>query len=248
MTMQPGDIGFEHVGIGTALTRHRFVVPLNQREYSWEEEHVLDLFQDLAKAIDGGKLSYFLGTIVLTPGSDGALEVADGQQRLATTSILLGAIRDYFLTRGEDALVTSLETFLFTIVRKTRAIDSRLRLNVDDNEYFRKRILEREGTPARASVTASKPSHHRIDKAAQLAKEHIQRIISPHSESNRVDRLNIWVDFIENSAQVVALSVPDDLNAYVMFETLNARGLRTTQADLVKNYLFSQADDRTDEA
>jgi hypothetical protein len=44
------------------------------------------------------------------------------------------------------------------------------------------------------------------------------------------------------------LRVPDDMNSYVMFETLNDRGLRTSQADLLKNYLFSQADERLPEA
>lgn len=38
------------------------------------------------------------------------------------------------------------------------------------------------------------------------------------------------------------------MNAYVMFETLNDRGLKTSQSDLVKNYLFSQTGDRLKEA
>jgi len=118
MVLTQGDIEFDHIGIGTALLRHRFVVPLNQREYSWEQEHVLDLFHDLAKAINEAKSSYFLGTIVLTPGHGGVTEVADGQQRLATTTILLGAIRDYFHSRNEELLVTSLEQFLFDIARE----------------------------------------------------------------------------------------------------------------------------------
>ena len=111
MTMQQGGIDFDHVGIGTALTRNRFAVPLNQREYSWEDEHVLALFQDLANAIDKSKSTYFLGTIVLTPGHDGVLEVADGQQRLATTTILLGAIRDYCVCRKEMELANSWRRF-----------------------------------------------------------------------------------------------------------------------------------------
>ena len=87
MATRPSTIEFEHVGIGTALSRNRLSVPPNQREYSWEEEHVQDLFHDLAGAIDSNKPSYFLGTIVLTRGPGGTFEVADGQQRLATTTI-----------------------------------------------------------------------------------------------------------------------------------------------------------------
>lgn len=248
MAGSKGTIEFDHVGIGTALIRNRLAVPLNQREYSWEDKHVLDLFHDLAKAIDSNKSSYFLGTIVLTQGRDGILEVADGQQRLATTTILLGAIRDYFLDRHDDVLVTSLENFLFTIVRETRETIPRLRLNVDDNEFFIRHVVTRKGTPERKKAKPQKPSHQRIEQAASRAAKYIQDIISPHSEKNRVDRLNAWVRFIEESAQVILLKVPDDLNAFVMFETLNDRGLRTSQSDLVKNYLFAQADDRITEA
>jgi hypothetical protein len=55
------------------------------------------------------------------------------------------------------------------------------------------------------------------------------------------------VTFVEKSALVVLLQVPDDSDAYKMFETLNDRGLRTSQADLVKNYLFGRAGDRLSE-
>ena len=61
------------------------------------------------------------------------------------------------------------------------------------------------------------------------------------------DLLNSWVSFVENRAVVVLLRVPDDANAYKMFETLNDRGLRTSQADLIKNYLFGRSGDRISE-
>lgn len=248
MNQRHGSIDFDHVGIGTALKSHRLAVPLNQREYSWEEEHVLDLFHDLANAIDNTKPSYFLGTIVLTTEKDGVWEVADGQQRLATTTILLAAIRDYFHNRKDTLLVQDLENFLFTIVRETHDINPRLTLNVDDNDFFRNRVLYKIDTPERQKVTPSCQSHQRIEQAAQLAKKHIYDITSSHSETNKTARLNAWVKYVEQRAQVIILKVPDDLNAYVMFETLNDRGLKTSQSDLVKNYLFSQTEDRLAEA
>lgn len=248
MTTRLSTIEFEQVGIGTALIRNRLAVPLNQREYSWEESHVLDLFHDLANAIESSKSSYFLGTIVLTRGEQGALEVADGQQRLATTTILLAAIRDYFEDRNDALLVQDLNQFLFTIVRETREFNPRLRLNVDDNEFFKNRILAKKGDPARRAIKPRRPSHFLIEHAAKLAEEHVLQIIALHSDPNRIPRLNTWVTYIQDSALVIVLKVPDDLNAYVMFETLNDRGLRTSQADLVKNHLFACADERLPEA
>src|SRR5215469_206851 len=147
MSSTRGTIAFEHVGIGTALSHNRLAVPPNQRDYSWEDRHVLALFQDLSKAIEASKSAYFLGTIVLTgakatKGRD--LEVADGQQRLATSTILLAAIRDYLYSRNDEILVNSIETdFLFTVVRETRQKSPRLTLNVNDHTFFEKRILSR---------------------------------------------------------------------------------------------------------
>ncbi len=133
-------------------------------------------------------------------------------------------------------------------VRETRELNPRLRLNVDDNEFFKNRILAKKGSPARRAARPQKPSHVRIDKAGRMAEEHVRRIIATHGDPNRIARLNTWVTYIQNSALVIVLKVPDDLNAYVMFETLNDRGLRTSQADLVKNHLFALAGDRLLEA
>src|SRR5205809_7994575 len=108
------EIGFEHRGIGEALAQYRLTVPLNQREYKWEDEHVSDLYSDLADAIATGR-PYFLGTIVLTRGDSDIPEVSDGQQRLATTTILLAAIRDYFFRNNDKERARIIEDdFLLT--------------------------------------------------------------------------------------------------------------------------------------
>lgn len=60
-------------------------------------------------------------------------------------------------------------------------------------------------------------------------------------------RIGLALSFIEHQALVVLLRVPNDANAYKMFETLNDRGLRTSQADLIKNYLFGRSGDRMQE-
>jgi uncharacterized protein with ParB-like and HNH nuclease domain len=46
--------------------------------------------------------AYLLGTVVFTSTNDDGLEVIDGQQRLATTTVLIAAIRDFLVSRKED--------------------------------------------------------------------------------------------------------------------------------------------------
>jgi hypothetical protein len=233
-------IGFEHKGIGAALAHNRFAVPLNQREYKWEEEHVNELFDDFADAIAKNRGTYFLGSIVLTRGSDDTQEVADGQQRLATTTILLAAIRDYLFENGEKKRARSIEEeYLKTIDFRTEKDVPKLRLNVDDNEFFTNYVVSQPGN-AKKTVKPTKDSHKRIACAARLASERVRAIIEHHKESAQLDRLSEWVDFIRDGAQVILLTVPDHLNAFVMFETLNDRGLKASQADLLKNHLLSQ--------
>src|SRR5665213_1710679 len=85
---------FADYGIGELLKRGRLQVPPNQRSYAWEERHIRSLFEDLNEAITNDEDDYFLGTIVLV--SDGVSDpsIEDGQQRIATTTILLARIRD----------------------------------------------------------------------------------------------------------------------------------------------------------
>ena len=236
-------IGFEHKGIGAVLSHNRLAVPLNQREYSWEQEHVEDLFSDFASAIADNRSTYFLGTIVLTRGTGDIPEVSDGQQRLATTTILLCAIRDYFKKAKDYKRAESIEQdFLKTTDLETTETVPKLKLNVDDNEFFKKYVIEcdRPTSPLRES-------HKHIKAAAFVAERHLKEILAPYKEETKTTRLLEWVKFIRDGAEVILLRVPDHLNAFVMFETLNDRGLKASQADLLKNYLLSYCGDSISE-
>src|SRR5579863_3440330 len=71
----------------------RLVVPIFQRGYSWENKHVKAFWSDITEASRPAK--YFMGPIVvLEKPDDGVSELLDGQQRLATITILFSVIRD----------------------------------------------------------------------------------------------------------------------------------------------------------
>jgi uncharacterized protein with ParB-like and HNH nuclease domain len=48
-------------GIGKLLNESRFVVPSHQRDYSWTEDQVDQLFDDIEAAMDARYNEYFLG-------------------------------------------------------------------------------------------------------------------------------------------------------------------------------------------
>jgi uncharacterized protein with ParB-like and HNH nuclease domain len=247
MTKMDNKIGFEHKGIALALAHNRLVVPLNQREYSWEEQHVKDLFSDLASAMASTASSYFLGTVVLTKGDADFPEVSDGQQRLATTTILIAAIRDYFFNQNDSARANSVEDkYLSTVDLETTEQVPRLRLNVDDNSFFTDHIISKPKSKGR-KTKPTKDSHHRLKRAFEIAHEHVASVVDPYKVTERAKVLVRLVKFLDDDAQVILLRVPDHLDAFLMFETLNDRGLRASQADLLKNHLLSLCNSRISE-
>ena len=144
---QSDEIGISREALANALKTFELSMDSNQRSYAWERENARELFQDLQKAIDDDESEYFLGSIVVTR-SDG--HVVDGQQRLATTSILLAAMRDYCLENNDPARADEIErTYLFSRSFRTQEIAPRLSLGKRDHDFYTKRVLSRPGDPER---------------------------------------------------------------------------------------------------
>ena len=246
-------IDFDDLGLGTVLERFQLVVPRNQRSYAWEESHVQTLFEDLSTARQGDDPTYFLGTIVLTHGSEAdEFEVADGQQRLATTAILIGAIRDYLHDIGNGAQRAAREytsDLLLKYDPRTEENLPKVRLNSVDADFFSHFILPSPDDPNRdfdREPTAS--SHERLLDASNLAKAHVKKIVAQYPRDQHARILYDWVDFLKRDAIVIVIEVPDHIDAFRMFETLNDRGLRASQIDILKNYIFGISGNRVAEA
>jgi len=231
-------------GVGRILINRNVGVPIYQRSYAWEDQHVLDLLNDIQTAIAASAQEYFIGSIVTTKKQEERAEVADGQQRLATITILLAAIRDYFYETGDkDRADTITAELLHKKELKTLNLIPKLKLNDLDNEYFTKRVLLLPDNPQRLE-SPQKPSHKRIDRAAFLARDHVKRIALI---SNPIDQLSDLVEYLKDSVKVIWVQVPDDTNAFMIFETLNDRGLTLAITDLLKNHLFGLAAQRLGE-
>lgn len=77
--------------------KYKFLIPEYQRPYSWDEEQITTLFNDLVEFTkhngkDKPKGTYFLGSIVAYYNEDKEQEIIDGQQRITTLFLLLRAI------------------------------------------------------------------------------------------------------------------------------------------------------------
>jgi uncharacterized protein with ParB-like and HNH nuclease domain len=240
-------LGIDLAGIGKLLSARRLAVPIYQRSYAWKEEQVKELYNDVNDAYAKERKEYFLGSIVVSDSGNDRPEIVDGQQRLATITILIAAVRDYLLKNGDAGRAGVFEhDFLTSLDRRTMELTPHLRLNDVDHNFFLKRILRRPNEKERIEIEATRASHQRLDKAAQIAAEHVKFITE--TSSTPIERLLGHIDHVEKNAQVIVVSVPDEANAFMIFETLNDRGLNLSVSDLLKNYLFRVAEDRISEA
>ncbi len=232
-------------GIGHLLQDSRLAVPPYQRSYAWAEKNIAQLFRDLSTALVDEEQEYFLGSIVLIDSPGDRPFVVDGQQRLATITTLLAAIRDYFDERGDQRSQSIERDFLLNVDLRTQEAAPKLRLNESDNEFFYRRVLSKRTDPQR-KVQAIRESHERIAEGALLAAKQVRDIASSNTDPS--SRLIDWVEYIMTKARVIRIQVPDSANAFRIFETLNDRGLRLALSDLLKNYLFQRSGDRIGEA
>ena len=88
-------------GIGHVLADSKLEIPDYQRSFSWSDDEVRELWDDVLKAIRDNVPDYFLGSMVTTAGAERD-QVIDGQQRLATVSILFSAMRDILKSRSDE--------------------------------------------------------------------------------------------------------------------------------------------------
>lgn len=248
----PSRFGFDDVGIADLLRTGTLMTPANQRSYAWRERQVKNFLEDIGYAMDRGEKDYFLGTIVLIQKERETPAIADGQQRIATTSIALARIRDLFLTLGRERSARSLDgDFLRTVDRRSEAMIARLQLNLDDNEYFQRVTLAAPYDPEyEVAITAqpTRTSNKRLREASDQCLAFFREGMNRVPTDSRADYLLRWSEFLQHNVTVVVVRVPDEVGAYRMFETLNDRGLKASQADILKNYLFSRAGNRLSEA
>lgn len=244
----PGTILFEPMGIGDLIRRSRHVVPPNQRSYAWEDSNVKELLQDLNGEMSRPAPSaneYFLGTIVLVEGKDGKPPtISDGQQRLATTCIILARIRDVLNEIGQTQRAQSIETdYLSKIDFDSGDTMPQIGLNMEDNIFFAATIPGKypHNIPEN---TFLRLSNRRLLAASKTAYQYLKERAAGFNDSLKTPYLGQWVRFIKERTHVVAVTVPDANQAFRIFETLNDRGVRAGQVDLLKNFFLEMAGDR----
>ncbi|HSQ08600.1 MAG TPA: DUF262 domain-containing HNH endonuclease family protein [Chromatiaceae bacterium] len=230
--------------IGNGLS---YRIPRFQRDYSWTDEEWEDLWLDLQGTLQpDGEPAHYMGYLVLQSPDDKTFEVIDGQQRLTTVTIIILAILKH-LQRLVDAgkesdanaqrLTQIRQTYIGYLDPVTLVSRPKLILNRNNNSYFQDYLVPLGHLPRRGF----RASEHLLRKAFEWFDKRIGELVRQEA-GDQGRRLAQLAEDLSDRLFFTVITVTDELNAYKVFETLNARGVRLSATDLLKNYLFSVLD------
>lgn len=232
-------------GIGHLISDRLLAIPDYQRSYSWQTDEVTELWDDVQKAMLSGAVEYFLGAVVTTTTASRRKQVIDGQQRLATVSLFYAAMRDIFKSRSDERANDVERDFLGKKNMATRALEPRLTLNAEDNDVFQHLISERY---EQAKASSKQDSHRSLVASYDVLRSRLEKLIAGRPAESWQAPLVAWHDYMLLSAKIIEVHVVNENRAFVIFETLNDRGLNLSTADLLKGHLFGTSGARIEEA
>ena len=219
-----------------------YSVPRFQRDYSWTPTEWDDLWQDIEGLFEeGGEEEHYMGYLVLQSKDSKNFDVIDGQQRLTTLSILVLAFLGNLKKLIEDGLEPEKNqqrldqlrgTFIGYLDPVTLIPKSKLNLNRNNNNLYQTYLVPLEAAPKRNL----KATEHLMRKAYDWF---FNAVKQKFSSNRRGDLLAQYIDSLSDKLFFTVITVNDELNAYKVFETLNARGVKLSSTDLLKNYLFA---------
>jgi Protein of unknown function DUF262/Protein of unknown function (DUF1524) len=218
-----------------------YEVPPYQRNFAWEEDQYGVFWFDIAKTFSTRAPEYFLGSIVINIAQAPRLSVIDGQQRLITTAVLISALRNHLRAEGQSELATFLEhNFLVRREEERQLSVPCLVLNRSDKTFYDTYIFRARSAPEIYRLADDDTLSHSNRLLAECFRFMHRRLAELRSgEWNLTDLAQAIVDSLDSRVFVIRIDVKDDYDAFLLFETLNDRGLELSEADLLKNRLFA---------
>ncbi len=212
----------------------KYIIPRFQRDYAWDQEQWEDLWQDIETLEEEGY--HYMGYIVLQKKGEYEFEVIDGQQRLVTFSfVALAAMRKIqaFIDAGvevddnNERLRVLKERLIGSTNPVTLKVENKLSLNRNNHRYFREicskmRVLKERGVSRTNTL---------LDGAFNFF---AKKIIGENGSE-----IAQFIERVASRMVFTKIVTQDNINAYKVFETLNARGVQLSTPDLLKNHIFS---------
>jgi hypothetical protein len=234
----------------------RYVIPTFQRPYVWNQEdqweplwddvrNTAERYLDELRVADGNNPlaeertgSHFMGAVVLQqrPTASAEIEtrdVIDGQQRITTMQLLMDAAQEVLEEIGADAEAR----------RVTRLV---LNAYAEGDQAFKlwPTSLDRDGFRAAMTNTMTPVGFEDslIVQAHDFFRLQVREWIDASlTDEERAERIHGLETAMFGLLEMVVIDLATADDAFVIFETLNARGTPLLASDLVKNYVLQTA-------
>jgi len=222
----------------------KYKIPEFQRDFSWTEENWEDLWQDIVDIYEDNEPIHYMGAIVLqnTKIDKKMFIVVDGQQRITTLSVFILSIVKHLkdlieqkidIENNQERIKKILDTYIGEKSISDLFYKSKLTLNENNDSFYQSRILEFKEPVNYAKL---RDSEKLIYNAYKFFYEKIKEYFK---EKINGKTLGTFIEKTLDGLVFIQITVDDDISAYTVFETLNARGVELTTTDLLKNYLFA---------
>ena len=237
--IQSNRIEANDTSIKKLLKEQKFYIDYFQREYRWQEKHMVTLIEDLTSTFlksytPGDKRSevanyqsYYLGPVVFSVNPDNHRKsIIDGQQRITSLSLLLIFLNH--LQKDKSSKV-SISEMIFSESYGEKSFNM-----TDESRQDCLTALFNEGayTP---TDTDDETVRNMVDRYAD-----IQQTFPEELES---EALPYFIDWLIENVVIVNIRAYSDENAYTIFEAMNDRGMNLTATEMLKGYVLSRITD-----
>lgn len=223
--------------IDELLKGNIFLIPRFQREYSWEPDHIAAFWSDV---IENMTEAYFIGAMVVYKVERSTLAVVDGQQRLTTITILLCAIREAFKNLDRPDLADGLQAY---IEQKDRENKTVYVLKTESSfPFLQEEVLKSDAAEVSFEIGREEEA---IQRAYDIFKLNISVAVSEYlnnkeqsADDNQKDAIS-WLSTLRDTVfdlNLILVTLDNEDDAYLIFETLNTRGKDLALADLLRNH------------
>lgn len=228
------------------LKEQKFYIDYFQREYRWKEKHIRSLVDDLittfeksydqahgSEAVENYQ-NYYLGPVVFSVTENGKKSIIDGQQRITSITLLLIYLHHLQVehVHAEDNRVSVLDLIYSKRLRKTS-------FNMTDEA--REPCLHSLLT--HGTYDAKEEDDETVINMAERYDDIAKFFDFPEDRLPLEKALPFFVDWLIEKVVFVEITAYSDENAYVIFETMNDRGLNLTSTEMLKGYVLSKISD-----
>ncbi|ELY6275312.1 DUF262 domain-containing protein [Cronobacter muytjensii] len=221
-----------------------FKIPRFQRPYSWEKDEVENFWEDITKNKDE---NYFIGSMVVFQSNKPYFGIVDGQQRLTTITIILSVIRDSFIKLEQDNLAKGIHKY---IEKANVDNENEFILNAETSFPFLHGVIQ---SFKKEKITDDIGIEEKnLENAYNLIRDKISKLI-PEIDAKPTNQIELFHDNTNSPIQklkdirdkilalkLVFIQLDNEDDAYLIFETLNARGRDLKTSDLVKNLFLKK--------